>query len=162
MVLNSKLAPDRLGKISKFNFDAYAALPANAAQSQCSVCFLPVDPWLMYLPLNSSTKPCARSQDPAPTFTHHGHQEKVGRCTVSNYFGTSIHDRSSGHGLTGVDGWLHYAELHWIYGAFIQLWSAAAPADPYREYSRFRSPIYCGDCVCAPHINDRHDVHVLT
>jgi hypothetical protein len=43
MVLNFELAPDRLGKISKFNFDAYAALPANAAQSWCSVVSLSVD-----------------------------------------------------------------------------------------------------------------------
>jgi hypothetical protein len=116
----------------------------------------------MYLSLKSPAKLCARSQDPAPALTYHGNQEEVGRHTINRYFGTSLHDRSSRHGLAGVDGWLHYTELHWVYGAFIQLWSTDAFADPYREYSGFCSSIYCGDCVCAPHFNGHHGVHVLT
>lgn len=68
--------PDRTGKISKFNFDAYAVLEASLAQSKFRCRNLTVRTDLSH-PNPSSTEQGARIQDPTPPITYHGQEEET-------------------------------------------------------------------------------------
>lgn len=140
----SIVAPDRNGKIAKFNADAYAVLEANTAQSESPYAFL----WLSFS-LNrcysviSSTKPSFGEQDPASTITHRYCQE-----TGKGGPYPSITWRRVQFDVQRFECWLlaTFIDVSWT---IVKSWPTNIPKNQSCRYCRCSPYIHYHQSVCS-------------
>lgn len=84
------VAPDRMGKISKFNFDAYAIIEANPAQGELIEIIYGTIYMLMRTILSCS-KPTTRNQDCQASITDYCCKEEVRTYNSSGFGPCSFH-----------------------------------------------------------------------